>query len=758
MRFLMGHFNGRVRLTVVTIAALWASMALTSSTGAYGQSRGAILPNAWLVEPPDGVMRETDTMPQGAAASPDGTSIAVVESGFNPASLRIYGAADLDQLAAIPLPGAFGRPVWLDADHVLVAGDNADAVFDVAVSKRTVAKIAMPRNSHPVAIAMASDGTFAIAGDGDGAARLGSLGDLMHARAVKIGRHPGPLAFSSDGKTLFAADRSGSSVVAIDRATLHASRIKTALHPSALAVAGGELYVAASDGDAVDVYDAGTRKQIADIYVGDEVGGVRIPGTSPNALAARSGLVFVSLGAANSVAVLRDHRIVTRIAAGWYPTDIVPIGDRLYMIDGKGERSRPNPQFDFRSSSNIGYIGATEFGSIRTFDLSLLSTSSGSPQGAVGWQQEVSDAVVRPGGPIKHVFFVLKENRSYDQVLGDDPRGNGDPRLVWFGAAVTPNQHAIARRFGLFDNAYTSGEVSDPGHNWADAAFANDFVERFWPPTYGGRRDDDDTSTGSGASVANRGFMWDSAAAAHVSFRDYGEMATTPQLAATQPAAPSLHGRYDPRYIGWDLDYSDLSREREWAREFDDFVKSGTLPQLEYMWLPGDHTFGSRPGKPTPTAYVATNDYAVGLMVEKISHSPVWSSSAIFIIEDDAQDGADHVSDQRTTLYLASPYARGGVIHEHYSTVGVLRTIEIMLGMQPLSTYDAMAVPMYAAFTATPNLQAFHAVRPAVDLRAKNATTAFGARISESLDFSRPDAAPPGVLLAILAHNRARAP
>jgi hypothetical protein len=222
--------------------------------------------------------------------------------------------------------------------------------------------------------------------------------------------------------------------------------------------------------------------------------------------------------------------------------------------------------------------------------------------------------------------------------------------------------------------------------------------------------------------------------------------------------APTLRGSIDPKYIGWDLDYSDLDRVKEWSREFDAFVKKGDLPQLEYIWLPNDHTSGSRVGKPTPVAYVATNDYAVGLIIDKISHSSVWRSSAVFITEDDAQDGADHVSAQRTTLYIASPYARGGVVHDHYSTVSVLRTMEIMLGMRALSTYDAMAIPLDDAFAATPRMQAFTAVRPDVDLSAKNTKLAFGATISATLDFSRPDAVRPGVLLSILARNHAAVP
>jgi YVTN family beta-propeller protein len=742
------------------IAALCgAVIASVPLAGASAQSKDAVLPNGWLVRPPSGMMRETDTMPQGAAASPDGKMLAVVASGFNPATLRVYDTRTLAQIAVVPLSGAFGRPLWIDAGHVLVAGDNADALFDVDVATRSAKMIAMARKSHPVAIARASDGTFAVADDGDGTVRIGSLEELATARPIHVGQRPGPLAFSPDGHTLFATDRASSTVTAIDRATLRAGKIETGLHPSAVLVVGGELYVAASDDDTVDMFDVATHRHITDIFVGDDVNGARVTGTSPNALAERGDLVFVSLGAANSVAVLRDHRIVTRIAAGWYPTDVVPIGERLFLIDGKGERTRPNPRFQAQKPGYDDYIGSIEYGSIRTFDLKHIATSTGNAQGAIGWQQTVEHTIVRPDGPIKHVFFILKENRSYDQVLGDMPEGNGDPKLTWFGAAVTPNQHALAKHFGLFDNAYTSGEVSDSGHNWSDSAFADDYVERLWPPTYGGRRDDDDLLVGQGAGVPRHGYMWDAADAAHVSFRDYGEMTDVPKIGvAGVSTAPSIRGRYDPRYVSWNLDYSDLDRVKEWGREFDAYVRSGTLPQLEYVWLPNDHTSGSRPGKLTPVAYVATNDYAVGQMVDKISHSAAWKSSAIFIIEDDAQDGADHVSDQRTTLYVVSPYARGGVVRDHYATVSVLRTIEIMLGIRPMSAYDAMAVPMYDAFSGTPSLRPYTAVKPHVDLRARNATTAYGARLSATLDFSRPDAVPPGVLLNILAHNLAGAP
>jgi len=402
-------------------------------------------------------------------------------------------------------------------------------------------------------------------------------------------------------------------------------------------------------------------------------------------------------------------------------------------------------------------VAAIESGSIRVYDLAATAPGDGNPQGALGWNAIASPSpVVRANGPIRHIFLVIKENRSYDQVLGDVAAGNGDASLAAFGGPVTPNEHALAARFGLFDNAYTSGEVSSPGHMWDDAAFANDYMERLWPASYAGRRDAvDDLNNGTGPHVPSAGFIWDAAARAHVSFRDYGELVDpgkTPGSPGTA-SAPSLNGRFDPYYVGWDLNYGDLDRVKEWRREFAAFDRANAVPQFEFIWLPNDHTSGSRPGKLTPAAYVATNDYALGEMVDTLSHSKIWASSAMFVIEDDAQDGPDHVGSQRTTLYVVSPYARGGVRHEHYSTVSLLRTIEMVLGMEPLSTYDAMAVPMYDAFGDTAQLRPYSAIAPKIDITQRNVKTAYGAAVSERLDFSRPDATPPGVLEDIIAHN-----
>ncbi|HTV91516.1 MAG TPA: alkaline phosphatase family protein [Verrucomicrobiae bacterium] len=708
-----------------------------------------ILPNGWVIQSPPGVMTQTDTMPQGAAVAPDGRRLAVVEAGFNTPSLRIYSVPDLEQLAEIPLPGAFGRPVWVDGSHVLVAGANADAIFNIDVDRQTMQADKLPAKSYPVAVAL--DGTqIAVATDGDTAVRIGSLPQIAAATPIRIGGHIGGLTCANG--TVFASNSSGHAVVAISSATLATRRIATGLHPTALLAVDGALYVTQSDDDSVGVYNeaSGTRRARIEMRPPRLRG---LDGLSPNALAQSGDAIFVSLGAANAVAVIRHGAVVQRIAAGWYPTDMVPIGHMLYIIDGKGEGSPPNPRFDPKGKSFFDYIAALQYGSIRAVD--LRHAGAPNPIGAVGWQSAGVNSVLRPGGPIKHVFFILKENRSYDEVLGDVRAGNGDPKLTWFGAAVTPNEHAIAARFGLFDNAYASGEVSESGHYWADAAFVNDYVERTWPAVYANRDDVDNDLSPLGTALPKNGYIWQSALKRHVSFRVYGELPNVFNPFGTGPDAAKLVDAYsDKRYVSWNLNYSDLDREREWRREFDGFVHSGTVPQFEFIWLPNDHTAGSRVNMLTPVAMVAQNDYALGRMIDAISHSPIWKSSVILVTEDDAQDGPDHVSDQRTTIFVVSPYSRGGVQHGHYATVSLVRTEELLLGLPPLSVYDATAVPLSAAFTPVANARPYDAIPPRVSITARNTAHAYGAKVSAAMDLTRPDAVDDDVLNDILAHNR----
>jgi hypothetical protein len=286
------------------------------------------------------------------------------------------------------------------------------------------------------------------------------------------------------------------------------------------------------------------------------------------------------------------------------------------------------------------------------------------------------------------------------------------------------------------------------------AAFANDYLEKMWPPEYAGRRKLYDFEDGAHASTPHAGYLWDLAARSAVSFRNYGEFTSAGALRGGDVTTDfaGLRVRTDLHFPTFDMTIPDVERVREWEREYANFERTDSLPQLEVVRLPRDHTAGTRPGSVTPQGMVADNDAAVGRLVEIVSRSRDWHDSAIFIVEDDAQNGADHVDEQRSTFYLISPYARGGVQHLTYTTASVLRTIETLLGMPPLTPYDAGARPLDAAFRATPDLRPFVAVSPLVDTHAVNNKAAYRAADSAKLDFTHEDAAPDGELNDILWH------
>jgi YVTN family beta-propeller protein len=715
-----------------------------------------MLPTGWRLSPPSGPLAHTGTMPQGVALSPDGSMLAVLESGDQPPALRLLQTPGLREWKVLPISGAFGKPVWADDHHVAIAGANCDCVLNVDTSGATTS-MSIGKGTWPAAVALDPRGGVATANDGNGTVYL-------NGTLVRVGEHPADLAFSADGKTLYVSVRGENRVAAIDVATkTERASIPTALHPQALAFSrdGTTLYVAESDDDAVGVIETRTNTLIAQIRVGLNAARAHQYGASPNALDVRGTDLFVSLGAENAVALIRGGRVVERIPAGWYPTGVAAGGDgMLYVSNGKGERAPANPGLDAFNAHAHDFVLDITTGSVRGIRIGAQTTAVVA-NAAPEWTPAPRDAtVLRPDGPIKHVIYVIKENRSYDQVLGDIRGADGDPNLVTFGAAITPNQHALARRFGTFDNAYTDAQISPDGHNWTDAAFANDYVERFYPVINAHRRALYDMENSTAPIVPHNGYLWDAAKRAHLTYRDYGEHLFVPLTGPIKiplNTSPNLAGHFDEHYIGWDPGYSDNDRYAEWLREFTAFANNGNLPQLEIVYLPDDHTFGTKPGTRTPYACVETNDWAVGRLVDQVSHSRYWKSTAIFILEDDAQYGPDHVSDQRSTFYIASPYAKGGAHHAHYSTVSVLHSIELLLGLQPLTIYDETARPLYDAFsTRVVNAGPFYAVRPHGNLNAMNTKASYRAAESAKLDFTHPDAADARVMSEILAHLRHR--
>ncbi|HEY3245482.1 MAG TPA: alkaline phosphatase family protein, partial [Phycisphaerae bacterium] len=335
--------------------------------------------------------------------------------------------------------------------------------------------------------------------------------------------------------------------------------------------------------------------------------------------------------------------------------------------------------------------------------------------------------------------------RTYDQVLGDMAAGNGDPSLCIFGAQVTPNQHALARDFVLLDNFYVEAEVSADGHEWSMAAYATDFVEKSWPLNYGNKSHSRIPYPSEGKfkiAAPSAGYIWDRCAQAGVSYRSFGEFVERNKAGELFATVDTLKDHFDPQYEPFNLGYSDLKRAERFIAELHRFEAEGDMPRFQVVRLPNNHTEGTRVGKPTPTAMVAENDLALGRIVEAITHSSFWPRTAIFVVEDDAQNGSDHVDAHRTTAFVISPYARRGVIDRAlYSTTSMLRTMELILGLEPMSQFDAAARPMYASFQAKPDLRPYRCRPAGVDLDAKNGATAWGADLSEQLDLSKEDAA-----------------
>jgi phospholipase C len=444
-------------------------------------------------------------------------------------------------------------------------------------------------------------------------------------------------------------------------------------------------------------------------------------------------------------------------------------GQTLVVANGKGVTSAANPRGPFPGSPvahNLQeYIGGLLQGTVSLIDLPAAKKRAGqfgawtkaayacSPLDAAatprGTRPEGNPVPAQVGeaSPIKNVIYIVRENRTYDQVLGDMPEGNGDARLCLFPEKVTPNAHALAREFVLLDNFFADGEVSADGHEWTMAAQASDFVEKMWPLSYGhnARQKYDYPSEGHyPVAYPANGYLWNRAAEAGVSYRSYGEFCDSPGRgpALSESSLPILAGHIDPYYKAWDLDYADVKRADRFAAEIRRYETERGMPRLQVLRLGNDHTSGTRAGARSPTAQVADNDLALGRIVAAVTHSKFWAETAIFVLEDDAQNGPDHVDAHRMPALVISPWTkRHAVDSTLYSTTSMLRTIELILGLQPMSQFDAAAMPMWASFSGQADLTPY-TERPAqVDLDEPNPKLAWGARESQKMDFTAPDKA-----------------
>jgi YVTN family beta-propeller protein len=547
-------------------------------------------------------------------------------------------------------------------------------------------------------------------------------------------------------------------------------RIAVGSHPNDLCLSrnGRVLFVANANDNSVSVIDIKKRQVLetldAALYPGSPAGST----SNGVALSEDEKHLYIANADNNCLAVLDvshpgSSRSMGFIPVGWYPTAVKVIGHRIFVSNGKGFTSFPNPgykPFDTarenisfqKSAVKSDYIGGLFTGSLSIFTEPSATQLSGLSRMVYENSPYHKDRQLLANGekgnpvpmhigdpsPVKYIFYIIKENRTYDQVLGDIPEGNGDSSLCLFGEKITPNLHALSREFVLLDNFYVDAEVSADGHNWSMGGYATDYLEKTWPTGYGDRGGTYDAEGNRAIANNKTGFIWDHCFRAGISYRTYGEFADD-----YMPNIPVLKNHYCTYYTSWDQHVRDTTRVGQWKKDFDSLLEHQALPHLNTLRIINDHTEGLSKGRPTPFAHCADNDLAVGMFVDYLSRSPVWKESVVFILEDDAQDGPDHVDAHRSTAYIAGGYIRRHAIdHTLYSTTSMLHTIELILGLPPMSQYDAAAEPMWRCFANQPDLTPFVVKPLQTNINQVNTVENAWQRKSESFDFSKEDRVP----------------
>ncbi|HEY7310113.1 MAG TPA: bifunctional YncE family protein/alkaline phosphatase family protein [Gemmataceae bacterium] len=756
---------------------------------------GAIrLPNQWALRPA-GKQIVLGDFPVNLALHPSGNWLAALHAGFGTHEVIVVTLQGNSQKIAcrIAVDQAFyGLCFAPDGKTLFASGGEFDVVhawtFDDGLlgRHRTLRMADKLKTFVPGGLATDADGkTLYAAGVWGHAVNIVPLDDPNNRRTVSLDKETYPYTCLPDrgGKRLFVSLWGKSSVAVLDLESDKVAAIwPTESHPTEMALApdGKTLYVACANSTRVCVLDAARDgKPLQTIVCSLHPNAPSGNTPSSLSLSADGQLLFVANADANNVAVVQVAKRgqaapLGFIPAGWYPTSVRfdEKAKRIYIANGKGLSSRanphgPNPTLLNHPRSVEQYIAALFRGTLAILDMPTPEKMAEYSKQAYACSPLRADAAPtgeRPDGnpipkkvgddsPIKHCIYIIKENRTYDQVFGDVKEGNGDPNLCLFGDKITPNHHRLARQFVLLDNFYVEGEVSADGHQWSMGAYATDFVEKVWPLSYRGRPLSSSIknlslypSEGNFDSITRPagGYLWDRCAEAGVSYRSYGEWIQDAKKVGDPAKArvKALEGHFDPMFRGWDLDYLDQKRADRFIEELQRFERDGGFPSLVILRLPNDHTSGTKAGKPTPIAQVADNDLALGRVVEAVSKSKFWKDTAIFVVEDDAQNGPDHVDAHRSVALVVSPYTKHKYVDSTmYSTSSMLRTMELILGLKPMSQFDAAARPMYNAFQAEADATAYEHVVPAVDLQEKNKATAWGSKVSEKFNLAKEDAA-----------------
>ena len=620
------------------------------------------------------------------------------------------------------------------------------------------------------------------------------------ASEVEVGGRPYDVQLSPKNGLLYVSDWSERRLTVVDPVALRVvARIPVGEHPNQIAFhpTDDRLFVACGSSNGVWVID--TKRGIVTETIFTGLFPRSPEGSTPDALALSPDgeMLFVANADNNCIAVIEvehPNRSAVKgfIPTGWYPTAVAvtPDGKNLLVGVGKGNQSKANPitKIDVPDSKlteteqavkkiqPFPYIGTNMSGALsvvpipdeaalKEYTQQVYRNCPYSDDLLTSVPSSVPTAIPTTVGapsPIKYVIYVIKENRTYDQVFGDlasgdKPIGKGDPSLCMFPRRVTPNHHKLAEQFVLLDNMYCNGQVSRDGHPWSTMAYNTDYISRDWHLTYSQRLGVDDDDEGD-LSNAPSGYLWDACMRAGVSYRNYKEYGSRVSddsgNTRMEGRVPGLIGHMCPNFgIGKGRE-RDMDLIEVMLAEYKQFVENKNMPKFIMMSLGEDHTDGTRPGSFTPQACVGSNDIALGKLVDAVSHGPLWAETAIFVIEDDAQNGPDHIDAHRTVSFVISPYTKRAYVDStQYSTVSMIRTMELILGLDPLSQYDAAARPMFNSFTNVADLTPYTMEAAQINLEAKNDALAYGADRSMLMDFTEYDRIDDFELNEILWHS-----
>jgi YVTN family beta-propeller protein len=722
---------------------------------------------------------EVGNMPLAFALSPEGDRLVISLNGWRQQGLQIVERETGRVVQTIKQPAAFyGLAFSPDGETLYASGGNEDVVYVYAWRERQatlVGQIELAKKDpkkdgtrYPAGLALSRDGRkLYVAENLSDTLAVVDVGSKRVEQRLNVGAYPYAVVRAADGRVYVSA-WGGTTVSAFDAeadgSLKESGRITVGRHPSAMLLneRGSRLFVASASTNQIAVVDTRDGRTLATLVDAPPSGK---EGSTPDALALSSDgkKLFVAEADNNAVAVFSlssqlsdvkdafgNNRIAGRIPVEWYPTALLFTKDSLVVLNGKGRGTKPNPQFrqpgQKMEDDNRDYALGQLDGTILTLPSNLtngeLLRFDARVRRANNWNQSSRSAANYP--PFKHVIYIIKENRTYDQVLSDLPNGDGDTSLLFFPRAVSPNHHALAERFGLFDRFFVNAEVSSQGHVWSTAAYVTDYGEKTIPSLYSNRRDGNDRGD---VDEPAAGYLWNNAIKKGLTLRNYGEFAEP--IPSKDKNAPvryraiksALNPYTNPAYPSFDMKVSDQLRADVWLKEFQEYVRKGTLPALEIMHLPSDHTSGARPERPTPKAYMADNDLALGRIVNAVSNSPYWKDTAIFVVEDDAQDGPDHVDSHRSVMFVISAYNRAGAIHRFVNTTDVFATMEEILGLPPLSQFDFYGRPLREIFNAKPDLRPYTLLVPQQPLDEKNPSEGKNAQASMQLDLEEVDKA-----------------